>query len=142
MNLFFCSFPADIYGFFTSETYPEATYAPIPAVINDVPDYTACTNKKEHATVKARHAILPLSRGLSQVMRSCSHPKIPRTATFLDFVHAKNSRTGKGSCEHKLFMNGINEFDNCSNKGRVIEHLAVVHLFAKKHIVTNEVIGV
>ncbi len=41
MNLLFCTCPVDIYGFFTSERYPDATYAPIPAVVDDVPDYTA-----------------------------------------------------------------------------------------------------
>jgi hypothetical protein len=58
MNLLFCACPVDIYGFFTSETYPDATYTPIPAVVDDVPDYTACTNKNKCSTVKARHAIL------------------------------------------------------------------------------------
>jgi hypothetical protein len=41
MNLLFCACPVNIYGFFTSETYPDATYAPISAVVDNMPDYTA-----------------------------------------------------------------------------------------------------
>ncbi len=62
MNLLFYACPRSIYPFFTAEAYPDATYAPIPLVVPDVPDYSACTNKNERATVKARHAILATTR--------------------------------------------------------------------------------
>jgi hypothetical protein len=58
MNLLFCACPRSIYPFITAEAYPSATYAPIPPVVPDVPNYTACTNKNERTTVKACHAIL------------------------------------------------------------------------------------
>ena len=62
INLLFCACPRSIYPFFTAEAYPDAAYAPIPLIVPDVPDYTACTNKNERATVKARHAINATTR--------------------------------------------------------------------------------
>ena len=62
MNLLFCACPRSIYPFFTAEAYPNASYAPIPPVVPDVPDYSTCTNENERATAKARHAILATTR--------------------------------------------------------------------------------
>ena len=62
MNLLFCACPRSIYPFFTADPYPDQRYAPIPQVVPDVPDYTACTNENERATAKAVHAILATTR--------------------------------------------------------------------------------
>jgi hypothetical protein len=62
MNLLFCACPCSIYPFFTADAYPDATYAPIPPVVPDVPDYSTCTNENERATTKACHAILATTR--------------------------------------------------------------------------------
>jgi hypothetical protein len=55
MNLLFCSAPCDVYAFLTTEAYPNA-FAPFPAGILDVPNYTMCINDNSCATVCAMHA--------------------------------------------------------------------------------------
>ncbi len=41
----------------TAEAYPDRRFAPLPPVVNDVLDFTLCTDKNERATLKIRHAI-------------------------------------------------------------------------------------
>jgi hypothetical protein len=41
----------------TAEAYPNRRFAPLPPVINNVPDFTLCTNENKLATVKIHHAI-------------------------------------------------------------------------------------
>jgi hypothetical protein len=55
MNLLFCTAPCDVHAFLTTEAYPD-TFAPLPPKVADVPNYTACTNNKDHAMAKATHA--------------------------------------------------------------------------------------
>jgi hypothetical protein len=62
MNLLFCASPPDVYAFLTAEAYPTA-FVPFPPIVLDVPDYTACTNDNECATVKEMHAINKKMRG-------------------------------------------------------------------------------
>ena len=56
MNLLFCACPPPIYDFFTADAYPEA-FAPIPPAVDEVPDYTNCSNKNDRATTRAKHAL-------------------------------------------------------------------------------------
>ena len=56
MKLLFCAAPPDVYAFLTAEAYP-ATFVPFLPTVPDVPNYTACTNNNECATVKATHTI-------------------------------------------------------------------------------------
>jgi hypothetical protein len=56
MNLLLCACPCPIYGFFTTDAYPDA-FAPIPPAVDKVPDYTNCTDKNDHATTCAKHAL-------------------------------------------------------------------------------------
>jgi hypothetical protein len=50
MNLLFCAAPPDVNAFLTA-------FAPFQPIVPDVPNYTACTNNNECATVKATHTI-------------------------------------------------------------------------------------
>ena len=56
MNLLFCVCPRPIYRFFTADVYPDA-FAPIPPVVDKIPDYTSCTNNNDRAATCARHAL-------------------------------------------------------------------------------------
>jgi hypothetical protein len=55
MNLLFCAAPHNVYTFLTTEAYPNA-FAPFPPKVPDVPNYTACVDNNNHATVWAMHA--------------------------------------------------------------------------------------
>jgi hypothetical protein len=52
----FCAAPPDMYAFLTAEAYP-ATFATFTPIVPNVPNYIACTNKKNCATVKPLHTI-------------------------------------------------------------------------------------
>jgi hypothetical protein len=52
MNLLFCAAPCDVYAFLTTEAYPN-TFAPFPPKVPDVPNYTACVDDNDCATVHA-----------------------------------------------------------------------------------------
>ena len=56
MNLLFCACPRPIYGFFTADAYPDA-FAPIPPPVDEVPDYTTCSDENDRATTRAKHAL-------------------------------------------------------------------------------------
>jgi hypothetical protein len=56
MNLLFCTCPKEVYGFFIADAYP-TNYAPYPPVVDEVPDYTQCTDDNDCATVRAKHAL-------------------------------------------------------------------------------------
>ena len=62
MNLLFCACPRAIYGFFTSDAYPDGRFAPLPPVVANVPDFMTCTNENEQASVKMLHAIATKTR--------------------------------------------------------------------------------
>jgi hypothetical protein len=55
MNLLFYAAPCNVYAFLTTEAYPNA-FAPFPPKVPDVPDYTACVDNNNCATVQATHA--------------------------------------------------------------------------------------
>ncbi len=55
MNLLFCAAPCNVYVFLTTEAYPSA-FAPFPPEVPDVPNYTACVDINNCATVCATHA--------------------------------------------------------------------------------------
>jgi hypothetical protein len=57
MNLLFCAAPCDgnVYAFLSSEAYPDA-FAPFPPEVPDMPEFTACVNDNDRATVRAMHA--------------------------------------------------------------------------------------
>jgi hypothetical protein len=55
MNLLFCAAPRDVYAFLTTEAYPDAI-APFPPKVPNVPDYTACIDNNDRATVCVMHA--------------------------------------------------------------------------------------
>ncbi len=55
MNLLFCAAPCGIYAFLTIEAYPNA-FVPFPPKVPNVPDYTACVDNNDRATVRAMHA--------------------------------------------------------------------------------------
>jgi hypothetical protein len=54
MNLLFCAAPCNVYTFLVTEVYPNA-FAPFPPEVPDVPNYTACVNDNDCATVRAMH---------------------------------------------------------------------------------------
>ena len=56
MNLLFFACPRFIYGFFAADAYPDAL-APIPPAVENVTDYTNCSNKNDRATTCAKHAL-------------------------------------------------------------------------------------
>jgi hypothetical protein len=56
MNLLFPACPCPIYGFFAADAYPDA-FAPIPPAVDEVPDYTNCSDENDHATTCANHAL-------------------------------------------------------------------------------------
>jgi hypothetical protein len=56
MNLLFCACPRPIYGFFMADAYPDA-FAPIPPAVDEVPDYTKCSDENDRATTRAKHAL-------------------------------------------------------------------------------------
>jgi hypothetical protein len=56
MNLLFCAAKPDLYAFFCLEAYL-TSFSPFSPKVPPVPDYTACMNKKECATLKATHAL-------------------------------------------------------------------------------------
>ncbi len=62
MNLLLCACPRPIYDFFTADAYPEA-FAPIPPAVDKVPEYTNCTDKNDHATTCAKHALNKKNKG-------------------------------------------------------------------------------
>jgi hypothetical protein len=55
MNLLFSAAPCNVYAFLTTEAYPNA-FAPFPPKVPDVPDYTACIDNNDCATVRTMHA--------------------------------------------------------------------------------------
>jgi hypothetical protein len=56
MNLLFCACRRPIYRFFTVDAYPDA-FAPIPPAVDEVLDYTNCSDKNDRATTCAKHAL-------------------------------------------------------------------------------------
>ncbi len=56
MNFLFCACPCLIYGFFMADAYPD-TFAPIPPAVDEVPDYTNCTDKNDCVITRAKHAL-------------------------------------------------------------------------------------
>ena len=56
MNLHFCACPCPIYGFFTADAYPDA-FAPIPPAVDEVPNYTNCSDENDRAATRAKHAL-------------------------------------------------------------------------------------
>jgi hypothetical protein len=56
MNLLFCTCPENVYGFFTADPYP-TNFAPLPSVIDKVPDYTGCVDDNDCASKHAKHAL-------------------------------------------------------------------------------------
>ena len=79
MNLLFCACPRLIYGFFTEGLYPDA-FAPIPPVVDKVPDYTSYTNKNDRATTCAKYALNKKTRADIITMNAAL------TDVFLDAV--------------------------------------------------------
>ena len=79
MNLLLCACPRPIYGFFTADAYPDA-FAPIPPVVDEVPDYANCTDKNDHATTRAKHALNKKTRADIITMNAAL------TDVFLDAV--------------------------------------------------------
>jgi hypothetical protein len=55
MNLLFCAEPRDVYAFLTSEASLDL-FAPFPAPVSDVPNFTACVDDNDRAAVRATHA--------------------------------------------------------------------------------------
>jgi hypothetical protein len=55
MNLLFCAASCDVYAFLTTEAYPDA-FAPFLPKVPDMPNYTACVNDNDRATVRTMHA--------------------------------------------------------------------------------------
>jgi hypothetical protein len=55
MNLLFCAAPCDVYAFLSSEAYLDA-FAPLPPEVPNMPDFTACIDNNDRATVRATHA--------------------------------------------------------------------------------------
>ena len=82
MNLLFCVCPRPIYGFFTADAYPDA-FTPIPPVVDEVPDYTNCTDKNDHATIRAKHALNKKTRADIITMNAAL------TDVFLDTVSVR-----------------------------------------------------
>jgi hypothetical protein len=56
MYLLSCACPKETYRLFTANGYP-TNFAPFPPVVDEVPDYTQCTDDNNHATVHAKHAL-------------------------------------------------------------------------------------
>jgi hypothetical protein len=56
MNLLFCASPKEVYGFFTADAYL-TNFAPFPPVVNEVPDYTQCTDDNNRAAVRPKHSL-------------------------------------------------------------------------------------
>ncbi len=54
MNLLFCAAPCNVYAFLSSEVYHDA-FVPFPPEIPNVPDFTACVDDNDRATVQAMH---------------------------------------------------------------------------------------
>jgi hypothetical protein len=79
MNLLFCACPRPIYGFFTADNYPDA-FAPIPPVVDKVPNYTSFTNKNDRATTCAKYALNKKTRADIITMNAAL------TDVFLDAV--------------------------------------------------------
>jgi hypothetical protein len=69
MNQLFYTAPPDMYAFLTAKAYP-AAFAPFLPIVLDVPNYTACTNKNKHATVKITHAINKKTRADNVTMNT------------------------------------------------------------------------
>ncbi len=55
MNLLFCAAPHDVYAFLSLEVYPDA-FTPFPPEVPNVPEFTACVDDNDRATVQATHA--------------------------------------------------------------------------------------
>jgi hypothetical protein len=55
MNLLFCAAPRDVYAFLTTEMYPNA-FMPFLPKVPEVPNYTACVDDNNCATVRVAHA--------------------------------------------------------------------------------------
>jgi hypothetical protein len=56
MNLPFCACPRNVYSFFRADLYP-TNFAPIPPVVDKVPDYTGCVDEIERALKRAKHVL-------------------------------------------------------------------------------------
>jgi hypothetical protein len=56
MNLLFCACPKEIYKFFMANAY-RINFAPFSPVVDEVPDYTQCTDDNDCATVRVKHAL-------------------------------------------------------------------------------------
>jgi hypothetical protein len=58
MNLLYVAVDPLLYSHYSAgEAYPQDMY-PLPDNVDEVPDFTACTNNNEHAATKISHAIL------------------------------------------------------------------------------------
>jgi hypothetical protein len=56
MNLLFCTYPRNVYGFFTADPYP-TNFAPFPPVVDKVPDYTGCVDENDRTSKRAKHSL-------------------------------------------------------------------------------------
>jgi hypothetical protein len=56
MNLLFCACPKKVYRLFPANAYL-TNFAPFPPVVDEVPDYTQCTDDNDRAAVHSKHAL-------------------------------------------------------------------------------------
>jgi uncharacterized membrane protein YgcG len=61
MNMLFCADVPDLYAFFTKEAYPKEFF-PFPKEVEEVPDFTNCTDDNQHETLKSMHALAKKTR--------------------------------------------------------------------------------
>jgi hypothetical protein len=61
MNMLFCAAAPDVYAFFTKEAYPKEFF-PFPKAVEEVPDFTNCTDDNQHETLKLTHALARKTR--------------------------------------------------------------------------------
>ena len=86
MNLLFCAAPKDVYAFLTTEAYPDA-FAPFPAIVTEVPDFSQCADDNARAAVKATHArdkktradIVTMNAALCDVFLDAMSPQVRAT---------------------------------------------------------------
>jgi hypothetical protein len=55
MNMLFLAASPELYLNFTNKAYP-SSYFPFPKKVDDVPDFSMCTSKNKHESLKATHA--------------------------------------------------------------------------------------
>jgi hypothetical protein len=61
MNMLFCATVPDLFAFFTKEAYPNEFF-PFPKEVEEVPDFTNCTDDNQRETLKLTHALARKTR--------------------------------------------------------------------------------